>query len=127
MVGDLTTCSSLRRNYCMDSNIPLIHCSHSTLVHVQVDSIAKIHPAYRNDANEIKPGSNSKMTDKHAAEYSSFNAYIHYLKVPERSDHKQLRKSGNTIFSIQSLWGYFRLLKDYQIRSSYMKQLERET
>ena len=26
---------------------------------------------YRNDANEIKPGSNTKVTDKHAAEYSN--------------------------------------------------------
>ena len=30
----------------------------------------KIHPACHSDANEIKPGSNQKMTDKHAAEYS---------------------------------------------------------
>ena len=32
--------------------------------------LPKIHLVYRNDANEIKPRSNLKMTDKHAAEYS---------------------------------------------------------
>ena len=30
----------------------------------------KINPACHSDANGIKPGSNQKMTDKHAAEYS---------------------------------------------------------
>ena len=38
MVGDLT--SSVRRNCLFDSNIPLIHCSQSTVCHVQVDSFA---------------------------------------------------------------------------------------
>ena len=32
--------------------------------------LSKIHPAFRNDANGFKPGSNSKRTDKHVAEYS---------------------------------------------------------
>ena len=31
---------------------------------------AKVHPACHNIANGIKPGSNSKTTDKHADEYS---------------------------------------------------------
>ena len=31
---------------------------------------SKIHPACHNDANGIKAGINSKMTDKHAAECS---------------------------------------------------------
>ena len=30
----------------------------------------KIHSAGHSDANGTKPGSNQKMTDKHAAEYS---------------------------------------------------------
>ena len=65
MIDDRT--SSVRRNHCMDSNIPLIHYCKSTVVHVQVDSFC-LHPAHCNDANGIEPGSNSKMTDKHAAE-----------------------------------------------------------
>ena len=32
--------------------------------------LPKIQQACRNNANGIKPGSNSKMTDKHAAEHS---------------------------------------------------------
>ena len=63
--ADLT--SSVRHNYCMDSNIPLIHCSQSTIVHIF--KLPKILPAYRNDANGLKPESNSKMSDKHAAEF----------------------------------------------------------
>ena len=30
----------------------------------------KIHPACHSNANGIKPGSNQKLTDKHASEYS---------------------------------------------------------
>ena len=32
---------------------------------------SKDHPACRNIVNDIKPGSNSKKTDKHAADCSS--------------------------------------------------------
>ena len=32
--------------------------------------LSKIHPACHSDANGIKPGSNSNMTDKHAADCS---------------------------------------------------------
>ena len=62
--------SSVRRNYCMDSKIPFIHCSQETVVHVQVNILPKILQASHNDANGIKPGSNTNMTDKHDAEYS---------------------------------------------------------
>ena len=36
--GDLT--SSVRRKYCMDSYIPVIHCSSKTVAHVQVSMFA---------------------------------------------------------------------------------------
>ena len=68
MVSDLI--SSVRRNYYMDSKIPFIHCSQETVVHVQVNILPKVLQASHNDANGIKPGSNTKMTDKHDAEYS---------------------------------------------------------
>ena len=32
--------------------------------------VFKINPAWHSDENGIKPGSNQKMTDKHAAEYT---------------------------------------------------------
>ena len=48
-----------------------IDCSRITIVHVHLHVFfSKIHPACQSDANGIKPGSNYKMTDKHAAEYS---------------------------------------------------------
>ena len=62
--------SSVRRNYCMDSRIPFIQCSQKSVVQVQVNKLPKIRPASNNDANGIIPGSNTKMTDKHDAEYS---------------------------------------------------------
>ena len=68
MVSDLI--SSVRRNYCMDSKIPFIHCSQEIVVHVQVNILPKIYPEGHNYANGIKPGSNTKMTDKHDVEYS---------------------------------------------------------
>ena len=47
-----------------------IHCSQITVVHVHGSILSKIHPACHNDANGIKAGSNSNMTDKHDAECS---------------------------------------------------------
>ena len=37
---------------------------------VQLFFFSKVHPACNNIANGIKPGSNSKKTDKDAADYS---------------------------------------------------------
>ena len=52
----------------MDYNIPLILCSPKTVVHVQVSIFAQNSQIVcRNGANGIKPGSNSKMKDKHTA------------------------------------------------------------
>ena len=39
--------------------------------------------------------------------HPSFSACYHYLQVSKGSDQKQPRKSGDTIFPIVSLWGYF--------------------
>ena len=39
--------------------------------------------------------------------HPSFSACYHYLQVSKGSDQKQPRKSGDTIFPIISLWGYF--------------------
>ena len=40
--------------------------------------------------------------------HPSFSACYHYLQGSKGSDQKQPRKSGDTIFPIISLWGYFR-------------------
>ena len=39
--------------------------------------------------------------------HPSFSAYYRYLQVSKGSDQKQPRKSGDTIFPIISLLGYF--------------------
>ena len=61
MEGDLT--SFVRHNYCLDSDIHFIHCRHITVAHVQINSFV------------LQPGSNAKMTDKHAAEYSKLHVW----------------------------------------------------
>ena len=43
-----------------------MHCSLIILVHFHAIVFTKVNPTSRNIANGIKPGSNSKMTDKHA-------------------------------------------------------------
>ena len=48
----------------------LIYCSLIIVVHVHVKKFTKVHPAHHNIANEIKLGSYSKRTDKHAVECS---------------------------------------------------------
>ena len=67
---------SVRCSYCMDSKIPFIHCSQRTVVHVQVNSLPKIHPTSHNDANEKIPGSNMKKTEKNDAEYSKIHVCV---------------------------------------------------
>ena len=60
------------KNYIRNTNIwvenAFKYCSQIVVVHAIVFS--RVHPAYHNIANGIKPGSNSKKTDKHAAECS---------------------------------------------------------
>ena len=68
MVSDLIR--SVRSNYCIDAKIPFIHCSQETVVYVQVNILPKILTASHNEANGVKPGSSTKMTEKHDAEYS---------------------------------------------------------
>ena len=46
-----------------------IHCSR--IAYVDVNILSKNHPERHLDANGIKPGSNSKMNDKHTAEHSN--------------------------------------------------------
>ena len=53
----------------LDKNT-LMHCSRITAVHIHVNVFSKTHTARNSDANGIKPGSNQKTTDKHAAEDS---------------------------------------------------------
>ena len=41
---------------------------------------SKVHPACHNIVNGIKPGSNSKKTDKHAADCSKFARKVIYVR-----------------------------------------------
>ena len=45
-------------------------CSRIIVVHVHANVFPKVHPACHNIANSTKPGSNSKTTDRHAADCS---------------------------------------------------------
>ena len=51
-------------------NTLIQNCSRIIVAQIHVNVFSKIHPARHSDANGIKRGSNQKMTDKHAAEYS---------------------------------------------------------
>ena len=46
------------------------YCSRIILVHVHATGFSKVHPACHTSATGIKPGSDSKRTDKHAADCS---------------------------------------------------------
>ena len=46
------------------------YCSQLIVVHVHANVFSKVHPACHNITNGIKSGSNSKKTDKHAADCS---------------------------------------------------------
>ena len=46
------------------------YCSLIIVVHIHATVFSKVNPACHNIANGINPGSNSKKTDKHAADCS---------------------------------------------------------
>ena len=47
-----------------------LYCSRILVLFVHATVFSKVHPACHNGANGIKPGSNSKKADKHAANCS---------------------------------------------------------
>ena len=49
----------------------VFYCSQKLLFMFKYACLPYVHPACRKDANGIKPGRNSKFTDKNAAEYSN--------------------------------------------------------
>ena len=51
-----------------------IYCSQIIVVDVHANGFCKVHPTCHNIANGIKPGNNSKKTNKHAANCSK--AYV---------------------------------------------------
>ena len=46
------------------------YCCQINVVHVHATGFSKVHPACHNILNGIKPGCDSKKTDKHAADCS---------------------------------------------------------
>ena len=61
---------STRNLYILGENTSK-YCSRIIIVHVHATVFfSKVHPACRNIANSIKPGSDSKKTDKHAVDCS---------------------------------------------------------
>ena len=67
MVVDLT--SSVRRNVCMNSNIPLMHCIQSTVVNVQQLPVF-LKFTQRIATTQMESNQKITKTDKHAAKYS---------------------------------------------------------
>ena len=65
----IKTCKKYRKYIYLGQNT-FTYCSWITVVLVHVKVLSKIHPVCHNIANGIKPGSNTKITDKHAAECS---------------------------------------------------------
>ena len=56
---------------CIVGQNTFIHCSWITVAYVDVIFLSRIHPARHLDSHGIKPGRNSKMTDKPIAEKSN--------------------------------------------------------
>ena len=46
------------------------YCSRIIVVHVHATGFSEVHPACHNTVNGIKPGSDSRKTDKHAVDCS---------------------------------------------------------
>ena len=63
--------------------------------------------AQRATIAHLSPMCQGQISFKKIRTHPSFNACSCYMKVSKRSNQKQQRKSGNTIFPIISLWGYF--------------------
>ena len=75
MVVDLTR--SIRHNYCMNSNIPFIHCSKKTVVNVNVNM--SLHATMtRMDSNQEIP-QNLLISMLLSTEICTLLALIHFL------------------------------------------------
>ena len=59
---------------CTFGRIASKYCSRVIVVQVQATIFSKVNPPCHNIANGIRPGRNSKKTDKHAADCS--NLYV---------------------------------------------------
>ena len=63
--------------------------------------------AQRATIAQLSPMCQGQISFQKIWTHPSFNACSCYMKVSKGSNQKQQRKSGNTIFPIISLWGYF--------------------
>ena len=63
--------------------------------------------AQRATIAHLSPMCQGQISFKNIRTHPSFNACSCYMKVSKGSNQKQQRKSGNIIFPIISLWGYF--------------------
>ena len=63
--------------------------------------------AQRATIPHLSPMCQGQISFQKIQTHPSFNACSCYMKVSKGSNQKQQRKSGNTIFPIISLWGYF--------------------
>ena len=67
----------------------------------------KYQVAQRATIAHLSPMCQGQVSFQKIRTHPSFNACSCYMKVSKGSNQKQQRKSGNTIFPIISLWGYF--------------------
>ena len=63
--------------------------------------------AQRATIANLSPMCQGQISFQKIQTHPSFDACSCYMKVSKGSNQKQQRKSGNTIFPIISLWGYF--------------------
>ena len=84
--------------------------------HIQTDQQRALRPffaikikqvAQRATIAHLSPMCQGQISFQKIRTHPSFNACSCYMKVSKGSNQKQQRKSGNTIFPIISLWGYF--------------------
>ena len=79
------------------------------LCHISEASVAHTYEqvAQRATIAHLSPMCQGQISFKKIQTHPSFNACSCYMKISKGSNQKQQRKSGNTIFPIISLWGYF--------------------
>ena len=76
-------------------------------LYIATNDADKKQVAQRATIAHLSPMCQGQISFQKIRTHPSFNACSCYMKVSKGSNQKQQRKSGNTIFPIKSLWGYF--------------------
>ena len=97
----------LQKHHTISKYKTIVYCWIPSHIGVRNNERVDKQVAQRATIAHLSPMCQGQISLQKIRTHPSFNACSRYMKVSKGSNQKQHRKSGNTIFPIISLWGYF--------------------